>query len=231
MSIERRCQQRHTQGFVTPETVNPLGEKMIGIIADRRMTKMHRYLGERGGKPQLYAGLRVWTGGLTAPTTIRSRQSAAITLASHQRPFEGLGFSIGHEDLTEEQFAQRYHHPEQQWLGERRNITLVELNGWPQSPTSDDSVRIEHWNKHGVGHETIIIFDDIDPIQEIAWDIKDDKERRVHSESEFCTIHSRHFEDPEHIFQSRHCALRPATLAENLKLLADLAAMGDHPSL
>ena len=227
-SIAKRCQQRRTHAFVTPETVGPLGQKMIGLVADRRMTMMHRYLGEQSGTPRLYAGLRVWTGGLGPATIIRPGQSAAISLASVQRPLEGIGFSVGPERQTEEQLAERYHHPERQWLGERRDITLVELNGWPGSPTRDDSVRVEHWNQHGVGQETIVVFDDIDPIQEIAWIVKQDKEHRIHFEDEFCTLHRRHFEDPEHSFQPSRCALRPATLTENLTLLAHLGSIREH---
>lgn len=221
--IEKRCQRRETVAFVAPETVDQLAEKMLGIIADRRMTKMHRWLGENGGTPRLFPGLRVWRGGLGGPTTIRARQSVGISLASHQHSFEGIGFSIGREDETEEQVRDRYHHPERQWLGQRRDITVVELDGWPGSPGRDDSIRVEYWNENGVGQETIIAFDDVDPVQEIAWNVKGDVLRQVHLDDEFCTVHGRHIEDAEHVYQSG-CVLREATLAEDLAVLADLAA-------
>lgn len=225
--IEKRCGRRDTRAFVVADTVDALGEKMIGIIADRRMTKMHRYLGE-SNKPRLFSGLRLWPGGYSGPTTQRSRQSVSVSLASNSRQFEGIGFSIGLDNETEEQAAKRYHNPEEQWLGQRRDITLVELDGWPGSRGRDDSIRIEHWNQHGVGQQTIVVFDDVDPIQELAWDVKGDKERQVCWDDEFCTFHTRHIEAAEHEYRSGVCALRQATLAENLRVLADLAAVRDE---
>src|SRR5437868_3564793 len=224
--IEKRCQQRDTRAFVAPETVDLLGEKMIGIIADRRMTKMHRYLGEHVWQvpPRLFPGLRVWHGGFGGPTTLRSRQSVGINLASNQHPFERLGFSIGRDNDTEAQVAERYHHPERQWLGQRRDITSVDLHGWPGSPGRDDQIHIEYWNQNGVGQEIVVVFDDLNPVQEIAWDVKGDKARQVYLDDEFCTLHGRHFEDHEHVYQPGRCALRSATLAESLTALAGLAA-------
>ncbi|QWF85757.1 hypothetical protein [Amycolatopsis sp. CA-230715] len=223
LSIARRCEKRRTWGFVAPDTVDALGEKMVGIIAERRMTKMHRYLGERAGRPTLYAGLRVWTGGVFPGVTIRPRQSASVALASHQRPIEGVSFRIGRDALTEDQLAQRYHRSGQQGLDERRDITMVELTGSPGAPSGDDSVRIEYWNENGVGQETIIAFDDSDPIQEIAFDVGDDKDHTSYFVNEFCTVHSRHFEDPDHVFLPRQCVFRTATLAESLTRLAHVA--------
>lgn len=222
-TIEKRCGQRDTRAFVVPDTVDLLGQKMVGIVADRRMTKMHRYLGEQGGKPRLFLGLRVWHGGFGGPTTLRPGQSASISLASPQHHFEGIGFSVGREDETEEQAAKRYHHPEQQWLGQRRDITLVELDGWPGEPQRDDSIRIEYWNENGVGQETIVVFDDINLVEELAWDLKDDRRREVHLDNEFCTVHGKHIEDPGH--RPAGCTLRTATLAEDLAVLARLAEL------
>lgn len=223
-SIEKRCTQRDTRAFVAPETVDLLGEKMIGLIADRRVTKMHRYLGEHGGTPRVSTGLRVWRGGLDGPTTQRPGQSASIHLASDHHPFEGLGFSVGWRDETEQQIRDRYHRPEDQFLGQRRDITYVELAGQPGSLGRDDSIRVEHWNEHGVGQETILVFDDLDPVQEIAWDLKADLERRVHLDDEYCTVHGQHYEDPQHHYRYGVCVLRQATMVENLALLVVLAS-------
>lgn len=225
--IEKRCQQRHTVAFVTTDTVDALGAKMIGIIGDRRITKMHRYLGEHGGTPRLFTGLRVWPGGYSGPTTVRPGLSASISLASASRMFEGIGFST-HSDLAEEDIRERYHHPETQWLGQRRDITLVELNGWPGQPARDDSIRVEYWNENGVGQETVLVFDDVDHVQEIAWHVKGDTERRVYMDDEYCTVHGRHVEDPEHGYQRGVCTLRTPTLAENLALLTTLAVRREN---
>ena len=222
--IEKRCGQRDTHAFVTADTVDPLGQKMVGIIADRRMTKMHRYLGEQGGRPELFPGLRVWRGGFGGPTTIRPRESVSIRLASQQHRMEGVGFSIGRDGETEEQAAERFRHPERQFLGQRRDITYVELDGWPGEPRRDDTIRIEYWNENGVGRETVIAFDDLNLVQELAWDIKGDAERQVYLDNEFCTVHNLHFEASGHSWKSGSCVGRPATLAENLTLLASLAS-------
>jgi hypothetical protein len=222
-TIEKRCRQRDTRAFVTADTVDLLGQKMIGIIGDRRMTKMHRYLGEQAGRPRLFPGLRMWHGGFGGPVTLRAAQSASISLASPARMFEGIGFSVGRDDETEQQAAERYHQPKKQWLGQRRDITFVELDGWPGEPGRDDSIRIEYWNDNGVGQETIVVFDDADLIQEIAWTVKGDKEREVHLDNEFCTVHGKHIEDPTH--KPAACTLRTATLAEDLALLALLAEL------
>lgn len=224
LPIEKRCQQRDTHAFVTAETVDLLGAKMVGIVADRRMTKMHRYLGKQGGRPRLFPGLRVWKGGFGSPTTLRTGQSASICLASEHHRLEGVSFGVDRDDETEARAAQRYHHPEQQWLGQRRDITLVELDGWPGSPGRDDSIRVEYWNSNGVGQETILVFDDLSLVQELAWDLKGDTQRRVYLDDEFCTVHAQHFEDPNHSWQPGTCERRPATLAENLTLLAAIAS-------
>lgn len=219
--IEKRCQRRDTAAFVAPETVDLLGEKMIGIIADRRMTKMHRYLGENAGTPRLFPGLRLWHGGFNGPTYARPRMSASVSLASGLYPYEGIG--IGFADETEAHVRDRYHHPEKHWLGQRRDITFVELDGWPGSPGRDDRIRIEHWNSNGVGQETILVFDDVDHIQELAWEVQGSKERHVYMDDGWCTTHDRHFEDPDHASQIGRCALRRATVVENLRVLVGLA--------
>lgn len=221
--IEKRCRQHHTRAWVAPETVDLLGQKMIGLVGDRRMTKAHRYLGEGRGTPELTAGLRVWHGGYGGPTTVRPGLSAGISFSSRRRLLEGIGFSVREDSETEDQIAERYDHPERQWLGQRRDITLVELTGWPGEPSSDDSIRIEFWNEHGVGQETLIAFDDVNLVQELAWAVKGDKVREMHLDDEFCTSCGQHVEDPGHDW-SGSCVRRRATLAENLALLAAFAA-------
>lgn len=224
LTIEQRCRRRDTTAFVAPETVDALGEKLIDIVADRRMTKMHRYLGEHGGTPRLFPGLRVWRGGYSGGTTVRSRQSASVSLASAARSFEGIGFHVSRDDASEEQLRDRYHHPEKHWLGRRENVTLVQLDGCPGEPGRNDSIRVEHWNEHGVGQESIIVFDDVDPVQEIAWDLKGDPLRQVYMDDDWCLDHEKHFEDPSHVYRYGTCERRRATLAENIAVLAALAA-------
>lgn len=220
-SIEKRVAQRDTTAFVTPETVDLLADKLIGIIADRRMTKMHRYLGERSGQPRLFPGLRVDHRAHGGGVNKRPGVSASIYLTSAARSLEGVGFSIERDDDTEEKVRHRYHHPEDEWLGQRRNITLVEMSGWPGSPGREDSVRIEFWNEHGVGQETLLVFDDIEPIQEIAWDVKGDRDRQVYLWDEFCETHGLHYEHPDHSYDG--CKGRKSTRAEDLAVLAVLA--------
>lgn len=226
-TIEKRCQRRDTTAFVAPDTVDLLGQKMIGIIADRRMTKMHRYLGESSGSPRLFTGLRVWPGGYGGPTTIRPGQSASISLARQTRPFESIGIATSRDDATEEQLRERYHHPEKHWLKRREDVMVVHLDGWPGSPGRDDSICVEYWNENGVGQESIIVFDDIELVEEIAWDAKRDKLRQVCLYDSYCTVHGRHFEHPEHHYEGA-CASRTATLAENLEMLAFLAARNEE---
>lgn len=220
--IEKRCQQRDTSAFVVAETVDLLADKLVGIIGDRRMTKMHRYLGDHGGTPRLFAGQRPDHRANGGPVNRREGQSVTVYLASQARGLESVGIGIGlHESETEEQVRHRYHHPEEQWLGQRRDITLVQLDGWPGSPCRDDQIRIEYWNEHGVGQETILVFDDVDHIEEIAWHAKGDPERRVYMWDEFCDAHGLHFEHPDH--RAGACKGRQPTLAENLAVLAEIA--------
>lgn len=223
LPIEKRCQRRDTNAFVTPETVDPLADKLVGIIADRRMTKMHRYLGENSGTPRLFAGMRVDHAARGDGVNRRPGVSVGVYLTSQGRGLEGVAFSIDRDDDTEEQVRDRYHHPEKQWLGQRRDITFVELSGWPGSPGREDSVRIEYWNQHGVGQETLIVFDDVDPVEEIAWDVKGDRERRVYLWDEFCDTHGLHFEHPDH--KAAGCKGRKSTRAEDLAVLAHLAQL------
>jgi hypothetical protein len=225
MTIEQRCQQRETRAFVTAETVDPLAAKMVGIIGDRRCIKMSRYLGERGGVPRLFTGLRLWHGGFEGPVRRRPQEAVYVQLANAGRDFEGVGFHANRELATEAEAAQRYHfQQDQDWFGRREDIALVVLNGWPGEPLRSDSIRIEYWNENGVGHETILVFDDVDLVQELAWDLKHDAERQVHLDDTFCTVHGQHYEDPQHRHEFQVCVRRDATLAENLALLATLAA-------
>lgn len=227
LEIEKRVALRDTNAFVTPETIDLLAEKLIGIIADRRMTKMHRYLGDRGGRPRLFPGLRVDRQAYGDGVSRRSCQSVSVYLAGRGRGLEGIGFSTWREE-PEEKVAHRYHHPEDEWLGQRRDITLVELDGWPGSPGREDSIRVEYWNENGVGQETILVFDDIDLMDEIAWDVKGDAERRVCMWDAFCDDHGLHFEHPDHA--GKGCTGRKSTRAEDLAVLAYLAAQSGDPS-
>lgn len=223
LSIQKRCQRRDTNAFVTVETVDLLADKLVGIIADRRMTKMHRYLGENGGTPRLFAGMRVDRCAIGDGVNRRPRMSVGVHLASQGHGLEGVGFSIDRDDETEEQVRDRYHHPEKQWLGQRRDCTFVELNGFPGQPARDDQIRVEYWNQYGVGQETQLVFDDIDPIEEIAWDVKGDRDRRVCMWDEFCDVHGLHFEHPGH--KGLGCKGRQSTRAEDLAVLAHLAQL------
>lgn len=222
ISIEERCHRRHTEAFVAPETVDALGEKMVGVIGDRRMTKMHRYLGERPGVPNLFPGLRVWSGGYDGPVQLVPGRAAHVYLASRTHRFQGIGFSIGREDDTELRAASRHSEPEGQFLGQRRDVTFVEIDGRPGERGAEDRIRVEFWNSHGVGQEMIVVFDDLDPVQEIAWDLKGDAVRHTLMDNEFCVTHQCHYETPGHGYDPG-CDLRAATLAESLRLLADRA--------
>lgn len=227
--IENRCKLSYTRGFVAPETVDALGEKMAAIIANRRMTLSRRYLGDRPGVPEMRAGLRVRTG-IDGPTTARPRESFSVHLTGeHWLSDRVLALNTHWDALNESQAKRCYDHPEEEWLGQRRDITLVELKGYPGSPRRDDSVRIEHWNEHGVGQETLVVFDDLDLIQEIAWTVKKDPERSAYLDTDFCTAHGVHFEDPGHAYQPSLCVSRTASLAENLDLLAHLARANNRP--
>jgi hypothetical protein len=222
-TAEQRCRSnRTTHAFVVADTVDALGEKMLGIVGDRRMTKMHRYLTVTN-TPRLSAGLRIARNEFGNAVLRLDRRAVSISLTGNGRLLEGIGFSVGPEEETEEQAAMRFHSPHDQWLGQRRDITLVDLTGWPGSPSHEDSIRIESWNSQGIGQETIVVFDDVDPVQEIAWTLKGDTERSVYLDNEFCTIHQQHYEDPIHTHQHQGCDLRTATLAENLRMLADRA--------
>lgn len=220
--IGKRCQERYTRAFVTADTIDLLGAKMIGIIADRRMTKMHRYLGKKGGTPRLFSGLRVWHGGFGGPTSFQPRQSVSVSLVSPHRLLEGVGFSV-RGDETEEQISERYHYPAYSDEESHRDITMVQLTGWPGEPGKDDSILVEYWNENGVGQETTLVFDDVSPVQELAWVVKGDQERQTYWDNEFCTTHDRHIEGHGHSYCHGSCVLRTATMAEDLRLLVQLA--------
>lgn len=224
LEIEKRCALRDTRAFVTPDTVDLLADKLIGIIGDRRMTKMHRYIGDRGGRPRLFPGLRVDRQAYGDGVSRRAGQSVSVYLAGRGRGLEGIGFGAWREE-PEEKVARRYHYPEDEWLGQRRDITLVELDGWPGSPGREDSIRVEYWNENGVGQESILVFDDINLIDEIGWDVKGDTDRRVCMWDAFCDDHGMHFEHPDH--KDLGCAGRTSTRAEGLAVLAYLARLAE----
>lgn len=149
-------------------------------------------------------------------------------LASRSHSIEGISFGINLASDVEEEVAQRYYHPERHWLKRREDITYVEMTGSPGSPAADDLIRIEYWNSHGVGQETILVFDDVDMINELFWDVTGSKERQVCMWDEFCDAHGLHFEHPSHKHNGR-CKARKSTRAENLGVLALLAALAEAP--
>lgn len=219
ISIQSRAASRHTNAFVTPETIDLLAVKFIGLIGDRRMTKTHRYLTSTTNQPRVFTGLRLDRRGMCEPISHRRRQSVGVHLASQSRGIEGVSFGVSADNDVEEKVARRYHHPEEHWLNRREDITAVEMTGSPGEPARDDSIRIEYWNSNGVGQETIIVFDDIDLLEEIAWDINGDKERQVYMWDEFCTVHHMHYEHHLHD-RSAACQGRPPTRGETLAALA-----------
>lgn len=224
--IEKRAQLRDTNGFVTFMTVDVLARKMIGIVGDRRMTLMSRYLGDQGGPADVYAGLRIERRGFGPPVNHRLGHGVSITL----RPgIHGISFSVQRASETEDTAYERYHHPERSGLlGRREDIVYVQLRGWPGSPHSEDRIRIERWNSHGVGEEIIVVFDDFDTINELFWDVTGSKERQVCMWDEFCDAHGFHFEHPSHE-RNGQCKARKSTRAEDLGVLALLAALAEAP--
>jgi len=219
--IEKRCQGRVTRAFVTADTVDLLAAKMVGIIGERRMIKMVRYLGENPGTPRLFTGLRLWHGGYRDAVSVRPGLSVSVWLANQSQKNESLYFTAPVRAEDEQTVRDRWNNPEKQWLGQRRDITRVVLDGWPGEPRTDDLITIEHWNEHGYGQETTVVFDDIDLVQELAWDVKGDRERRMYLWDEFCEVHQLHFEHPDHSYDG--CKGRQSTRAENLAVLAYLA--------
>lgn len=219
LTIEKRAEQPHTVAFVTFMTVDVLARKMIGIIGNRRMTKVRRYLGDSAGTTDVMAGLYLDHRGFSDAITHCLARSVGVHLTRRGGAIEGFGFSLDRDDETEAEVRERYHHPEKHWMGRREEITLVELDGWPGSPQRTDRIRIETWNKHGVGQEVIIVFDDLDVLEEIAWDIKGDIVREVCMWDEFCTVHNLHYEHHLHE-RSGACEGRPPTRGETLAALA-----------
>lgn len=227
-SIEKRGQQPDTRGFVTAETVDVLAAKFVALIGDRRITKMHRYLGDSAGTPSVYAGLRPDHRGYEDAVGHRKGQGAYVHLTSRARGLESAGFSIGRDATeTEESVRKRYHDGAQ--ADRRTDITYVELTGWPGSPARNDSIRIEYWNENGVGQETILVFDDVDLIDELFWDITSDRIREVSMWESFCDNHEQHYAHPAHR-RNGQCVMRDATRAENLAVLAYLAARAETPA-
>jgi hypothetical protein len=224
--IEKRCERRVTHGFVAAETVDHLAEKMVGVIGDRRISVMHRYLGERAGTPSLVAGYRLWHGGISDAITRTPGHGVSVCLRGPGDRNYSVRFSVGPHEETEEQARERYHHPEEQFLGQRREITLVMVQGFPGEPHPDDRVRIETWDENGVGEEKIVAFDPIDPFQEVAWDVKGDRVRYVQFHDEFCDTHGLHFENPDH--RRSGCSSRQSTSAEDLAVLAYLAQLNER---
>lgn len=214
-TIERRAEQRDTFAFVTSMTVDVLARKLIGLVGDRRMTMMRRYLGDHGGTPDVFAGLRIDRRGFS-PVSHR----LGVGVGIHLKPgINGIGFSVQRMSETEAEARERYHNPDKQWLGRREDIVYVELHGWPGQPHRDDKIRIERWNQHGVGEEIIVVFDDLDLLEEVAWDVKGDQVREVHMWDEFCTVCGLHFEHHLH-HRSAACKGRPPTRGETLAALA-----------
>lgn len=222
-SIKQRCRRRDTHGFVVPETVDLLAKKAIGVIGDRRISLMHRYLGDSAGTPRLVTGYRLWHGGLSDPVTHTPGHGASVYLRGPGDRGASVRFSVGPHGETEEQARERYQHPEKQFLRQRREITFVMVQGLPGQPHPEDRLRIETWDETGLGHETIVAFDDLDPFQELVWDLTNNRKRQVHWWDEFCDEHRLHLEHPDHE-RSVECRTRQSSRAEDLTALAALAA-------
>jgi hypothetical protein len=229
--FDKRLAQHDTNAFVVTTTVDGLAEKLLGIVGERRITLMRRYLGESGGEPRITTGLRLERGGYAGPITRRPTESVHVRLTNDARTWEGFGFGIHLASETEEQVAHRYRHPEEQWMGQRRDIMYVELHGWANEPRRDDRIVIERWNEHGVGEEVRIAFDDLDPVDVLARRIKGEPgENKALWDGSFCSSHDMHFERPDHPYSCSHCLPRTATLAEDLAVLSVLARRAERKS-
>lgn len=224
--IQKRCAQHTTGAFVTADTIDALADKVVGLLGDRRITQVHRYIGRPTDTPRVSTGLRLWRGGMDDnPVRRAPRRSVYVALASRAHRFQSVGFSVLRDDETEQEIRLRYNQPEGHWEG-RRNLTWVHLTGWPGQPHHEDQILIEYWNSNGVGQETIYAFDDLDLINELGWDIKGDPQRHVQLWDEVCEAHDLHFEHPDHVRAG--CQGRQASLADNLAVLTELARRREH---
>jgi hypothetical protein len=228
LTIQQRHQRRATSAFVAVDTVDLLADKLIKMIGERRTTLVRRYLGDAPGRPLIVSGLRLSHQGIGDPVTATTMQSVSVNLVNTWGNHQSVHFGVQRAGETEAQVRDRYDNPAQHTvLHQRKDIIFVELVGWPGSPHQDDRVRIERWNASGVGEETTLAFDDINPVQEIAWEVQGDRERRVELWDEFCDTHRLHYEHPDHQ-RDAACLHRPATLAENLAVIAHLAHLNEQ---
>lgn len=178
LPLAERLSTRDSLVFVAMDTVDALADRVLGIFGEgREVTRIHTY---RHTVPKDPTDAQRENRGLQSLTVVTGLRLATLDevhgpikrwesvspvgkgLHIYLSPglLEGFGFgAYEYESATEEQVIARYHsHVAGDTYSRRRNLTVVEIDGWPGSPNREDRIRIEHWNDHGVCSETLIAF-------------------------------------------------------------------------
>lgn len=176
--LAERINSREVHAFVALDTIDLLADHMTALVGTgRRFTILDQYVGD---KPvSLHAtgyaaktSLRLsdetcYEGGINRWEQHCAPSGRGVTF--HCDPgivaFGVCAYDMASEkhNRTEEEAAAYYWSRKGESVFDRReNVTRVRMDGWPDHPTRTDRIFIEHWNQHGVCHETLVMFEEGD---------------------------------------------------------------------
>lgn len=162
--------------WVAMDNIDTITDHVLGVLGtNRHMTKIHRYVEQKGhtlvstGQLEVETGLHVKVqlpGDYQAPID-RWRQAdpegAGLVVRLDRGLLSAFGFSAHHyQNPTEKRARERYHGNYR-----RENVTMVRVDGEPGNPRLTDRIVIESWNERGVGTETTVAFEDDGPNDEV----------------------------------------------------------------
>lgn len=204
--------------FAAPDKIEELIERTKAVVGDRRMVVTSRYLDVGGSNHTEVKTAQIIDRSAASPVEVWDRVNRGIAFRlTHATTGQGLGsFGFSTDRAKDQAEARAIYHG-----GGRQEVTLVKINGWAHEHGHEDHIVIERWNQYGVGHETVIAFDDTDPVQELAKKAGREGGQGMLDRS-WCTLHDQHYEDPLHEWD-RECHREPSTLVQDLRMLTDLA--------
>lgn len=162
-----RFEGRRFWALLAADTFDPVVERITAMLShDRRMVRIDRTVNKKGADDlRIHVGLRLDTetpnlrgeldGGISVSTTTSPRETGPLRhFEARLGPgFHNFGFTV--DGRTEDQMRPLYDR-----RGENYDapVDRIHIDGWPNSPSRDDSIEIERWNEHRVCTLTTVVF-------------------------------------------------------------------------
>lgn len=147
---------RQFWALVGVDTFDPIVERVQALLShDRRIVSIERYVNKTGADNlDIHTGLRL-DSEYGDPFEVRTWSDGGKSFTAHLAPgITGIGFAT-RGARTEAQMRAVYGQAGEVY---DQPVTRIRLDGWPNDPSRDDRIDIEHWNEHRVCRLTTLTF-------------------------------------------------------------------------